>query len=257
MSLDVQEKNRRRKKQHQKKDRNPHVYVLGVDVLYKVPDSRKGVGAVDVGPDGVGHVVRHHLQRFAQAVELFVRPRRVVRQMHHWKGRRFTKHVNPPADTLVPFGADGVELLLVLQHFFGGVGNLKELRHQPTLGHRTVPLVAQRSSPRPFATLAFVARPIWKSTVLAVERAFFDLAVVTGVVRVARTGDVVERLPALAVSGTTAGSVGAERCFAVVAQPSCPTRARSADACAVVAIYGVTSQCAGAGTTTTGRGSSG
>ena len=83
------------------------------------------------------------------------------------------------------------------------------------------------------------------------------MAVVTGVVRVARTGDVVERLPALTVSGTTAGSVGAERCFAVVAQPSCPTRAHSADACAVVAIYGVTSQCAGAGTTTTGRGSSG
>ena len=93
---------------------------------------------------------------------LFVRSRRVVTQVDDGKGSRFSgRSVDSPSDALVAFGANGVERLLVLQHFLGGVGNFQQLGHQPIMRHRAVPFVAQRSRPSTLATHAGVARLVW------------------------------------------------------------------------------------------------
>ena len=88
---------------------------------------------------------------------------------------------------------------------------------------------------------------------LAVERAFFDLAVVAGVVLVAGAGGVVERLLAVAVAVASNGAVHAERLFAVGAREAAAAFAFGIRARAAVTLTSVAVERAVARTAAVGR----
>jgi len=95
--------------------------------------------------------------------------------------------------------ANGVELLLCVEHLLRRVRNLVELRHERLHRNFLVPDVAELPAPRAHTTYTLGAVAVWDAAVFAVKLTLSGFAVRSCVVFIAGAAHVLERLDAVAV----------------------------------------------------------